>query len=903
MMSDTQPSVLGLSGAAAILLSADGMPVLRLGASGIPEQLLSRRAAVMLLVGSLCESRDRQLEVYAQITRTDRSEAEKVFEATRTCYEHILRRGAGSQVMAGPTPAEIAQLIKRLVDDAGRKEPVRPVRMSTPRSLTWIATLHCSYRCRYCYLLGHGGGTPNHRPRAPMPLARLRELFEEAAHIGVRHVTISGGEPLEYPPIVAAIRTLKVLGMTLSLVTKRYLAAELISLFSSQDIIGVSLDSCEPQVVSDLTGSPRAFMWMDRTLLNLVGRPCRKCVETVVTTMNQHQIPETLVYAASRQVDEIHLSRVMRSRYRNYNELLLRDDEWQNLCDRVGEKYPDLRVGDMSIRLEPPGSRGADPAASGDDITYAGLQAKPLSSFTCPKLDRDLVFDSQGNVYACHRIPEMIVGDVRRASLSEAWQSESLRRLAFPPRDWYHGTACEACEYFAGCLDKNRCLYYSLLAYGRCFIPDPFAHCRKRTCFARDYQPLLNPVERTASVSASASGSQGETGQNVPRQRPKTEVSPMRTLLIPRKSASLESVGSFIYLLRSGAKDDPDGQAEIHHLCEHLLFQNLDKSRYPVFTIFRTAMEYTIFQFLFPAVHLVDCLRQVSSLLWDPAITPESVAAEAHVLAREAERRRQHYVFDCATRIARSYWRTPAPGGTITMAEVMRLIGSRHQHVSYHLLSYVGPQDEAEVASALRSYWPAPGSPEPEEVLPEPARTTGDMDMCWYHAGGETLTLSITTPGYRHIPDFSFRILTDYLVDTVQAQASRRCSSFSHKTLFYPERGFVLLFFPGAGDPDEILSLVGRALASLLPEHDGHRDRMTSFLQAYELEWMMRCECTADIARELTCSALRGQEQARPESLLEHIRGFALEKHRAVAEKYLSIFTAGGRQFEKIDAP
>lgn len=489
-----QQSILRLSKFCSIYLNTDGLPVLQAKSLGVVEQIVSRRVAVMLLVGCLCESVEKQLKIYSEITKTDALEAQKVFESTRTCYGHILQKGDCSYTEMDFSPDAIGQLVRKIIEGAAKNGSLQPVRMYSPRSLTWIATYQCSYSCKYCYLSGHKQKMQKKGSYLFMPSERLFELFKEASQIGVRHITITGGEPLDYPHISASIETIKSLGLKLSLTTKKCLSKDLISLFTQEDTIGISLDSCYPQVVSELTGNTNAFSEMNSALSNIANSCCKKSVETVVTKINHLHILDTIAYVKSQNVDEIRLLRVMRSVYRDFNELLLSDQEWQFLCDEVQEKYPDLKIGKMSISPFPAKSYGTDPPACSENITYTDANAKPLSCFTCPKLDRDMVFDSLGNVYACYRIPEMIVGSVRQSSISEVWQSKSLREITFPTREMYRGTECSDCEHFDKCLDKNRCIYYSLLAYGRYFAPDPFACCRKKTCFPRDYSPIMNPI-------------------------------------------------------------------------------------------------------------------------------------------------------------------------------------------------------------------------------------------------------------------------------------------------------------------------------------------------------------------------------------------------------------------------
>lgn len=377
----------------------------------------------------------------------------------------------------------------------------------------------------------------------------------------------------------------------------------------------------------------------------------------------------------------------------------------------------------------------------------------------------------------------------------------------------------------------------------------------------------------------------------------------MQILFIPRQNANFENVASFIYLLRSGSKDDLEGQTEIHHLCEHLLFSNLNKSRYPIFTIFRTTMEYTIFQFLFPAKHFIDCLQQVSLLLWNPCITKENFDAQFCIIKHEAEQRQNHYMFDCAFRIAKSYWNIPTTCGAITMPDATKLISCKHQNSDFHLLSYAGPQNRSEVMSVLNQHWPLKQSQNINEKTTIFNKANNDTNICGYFKTSETVTFIITMPGYLYIPDGSYRIITGYLVESMRARMNVLNFHFSYKKLSYPEKSFLIMFFPHNIDEKEIISIVKDVLLSLFLNKDTDKDRMTAFLQAYEFDWIIRCESTADIARELTCSTFRSDEIMSLEKLLSPIRDFDIKTHREMVDKYLSLFTECGKKFEKINVP
>lgn len=375
----------------------------------------------------------------------------------------------------------------------------------------------------------------------------------------------------------------------------------------------------------------------------------------------------------------------------------------------------------------------------------------------------------------------------------------------------------------------------------------------------------------------------------------------IRTLYIPRKNTSLENIGSFIYLLNSGSKDDIEGQAEIHHLCEHLLFTKLDKSRYPIFTIFRTTMEYTIFQFLFPAKYFIDCLQQVSSLLWNPCITKEAFNDQYRIIRNEGKYRQKHHVFDYAFHIAKSYWGMPTTCGSITISDVINLILHKHQNSSFHLLSYTGPLKKSEVVSAFECHWFSKHTIGTNNQPYTIDKENKNMTVCGYFKKSEITTVIITTPGYRYVPDDAYRIITNYLAESIRIKMVDTNSYFSHKQLSYPEKSFLIMYFSNNINENKIRSIFNDSLASLYLDKDVDKNRMKAFLQSYEFDWILRCESTANIAKELTCSTFRTNKIMSLQKILTSIHDFDIKKHRKMVDRYLSHFVKCGGELKKMD--
>ena len=81
--------------------------------------------------------------------------------------------------------------------------------------IAWV-TLNraCSLRCRWCYAANAG-----YRADDDMPLDLFRQIVDLVSGLGIRNVTLTGGEPTIYPHILEAIRYCKDHGLNVTIPT------------------------------------------------------------------------------------------------------------------------------------------------------------------------------------------------------------------------------------------------------------------------------------------------------------------------------------------------------------------------------------------------------------------------------------------------------------------------------------------------------------------------------------------------------------------------------------------------------------------------------------------------------------------------------------------------------------
>jgi radical SAM protein with 4Fe4S-binding SPASM domain len=156
-----------------------------------------------------------------------------------------------------------------------------------------------------------------------------------------------------------------------------------------------------------------------------------------------------------------------RSLHRPRPDLLLTEEQKQWLRAQIAlltEKYPQGKI-NFECR--------SDYRALSEES-----REKEFSGFPRCGVGRSCVIIAPGGaVIGCEQAPqtgEFILGNVRKQSLLEVWQSEKMARFMAVTREQYKGTVCEDCERFDGCYkEKGGCFIESIRAYGTRFAPHP----------------------------------------------------------------------------------------------------------------------------------------------------------------------------------------------------------------------------------------------------------------------------------------------------------------------------------------------------------------------------------------------------------------------------------------------
>ncbi len=409
---------------------------------------------------------DEVVEIISKAFNIEESEAERLVQRVlEACNMFLMRVEKRDKPLHNYNP----------LDYIFHPEEVNtPFRLSTPISLVYITTFRCLRRCICCF-----AACDNKAYCEELPFDSLKKIFDEAADIGVKTVSLSGGEPFLRKDIIKIIEYILGKGMYVEISTKARISEECARKLSDIGLpeIQVSIDSHREEIQDKLAGVKGTFRDLVSTIRALVKYDIRVRTNTVITRYNINDIPELVKFLQRLGVSEILLTPYTRSLGRHREDLFPEAEDYAMLVARLEGLKEEMKKAKITLRYEQ--VLRAYKYSVSPDKSETGI--RPM----CSAGRLGLVILPDGRVTICERLAHdqrFIVGDLKRESLIDVWNSSKLLAVIYPKRELYKGTVCYNCEEFEKCNDHGRCFVRALLAYGDPFTPDPLCPKSPKTC-------------------------------------------------------------------------------------------------------------------------------------------------------------------------------------------------------------------------------------------------------------------------------------------------------------------------------------------------------------------------------------------------------------------------------------
>ena len=372
-------------------------------------------------------------------------------------------------------------------------DDVRDVDACRPVYAVWEITLRCDLACRHC-------GSRAGRARAgELDTREALDLVQELAELGVKEVTLIGGEAYLRDDWTEIARAVRSHGMQCTITTggrgltlERARAARRAGVQS----VSVSIDGVR-DTHDALRGVRGSFDAAMEAMANLrdVGMPVAANTQINRLSLGELESVYDLLVAERIHAWQLQLTVAM-GRAADETELLLEPYQMLDLMPRLARLK--LRADAENIRLWP-----------GNNIGYFGPHESVLRSLmphrhmgSCGAGRMTLGLEANGDVKGCPSLPsaDYVGGNVREHSLRDIWERAApLRFTRTRTTDDLWGR-CKDCYYAETCLAG--CSWTTHVLFGRTGN-NPFCHHRalelaregRRERLVRTRQPAGLPFD------------------------------------------------------------------------------------------------------------------------------------------------------------------------------------------------------------------------------------------------------------------------------------------------------------------------------------------------------------------------------------------------------------------------
>lgn len=340
-----------------------------------------------------------------------------------------------------------------------------PQRFAAPLIVVWNYTNACNLKCRHCYQ----NAGPKPAPEELRTEQKL-DLVDQMAEEYVPFVAFAGGEPLVAKDIWRVLEHCKRRGVHTTVATNGTLltpevCARLVE--SGVKYVEVSLDSVNPDEHDRFRGLPGAWKRTVEGIRNAARTPGLRCgLAACITRANFAQTDAMIELAKDLGCTTfVHFNFIPVGRGREMVAMDLTPREREELMKLLNRH---LQEGKISIMSTAP-QFGRACLAYGPLEGYMatahagkgkGRQAKVLAKYIggCGAGRCYCAVQPDGKLTPCVYISSLVVGDLKKQRLREAWENPLFELLSNRADRGDHCAVCDFRAYCGGC--RARALSY-----------------------------------------------------------------------------------------------------------------------------------------------------------------------------------------------------------------------------------------------------------------------------------------------------------------------------------------------------------------------------------------------------------------------------------------------------------
>jgi radical SAM protein with 4Fe4S-binding SPASM domain len=341
-------------------------------------------------------------------------------------------------------------------------------RQTRPIYAVWEITLACDLACRHC-----GSRAGRERPDE-LDTREALDLVDQMADLGVKEVTLIGGEAYLRPDWLDIVRAIRKRGMECTMTSGgRGLTPEVIEKAHEAGLMGASISLDGDEETHDrLRGVRGSYRAAVAAMREMRARKMRVSCNTQINRLSVPHLGGILELIASLGVHswQIQLT-VPMGRAADEPDVLLQPYDLLDVHPRIAALKK--RCDELGVRLWP-----------GNNIGYFGPHEATIRGYhvrghggSCGAGRSTLGIEANGAIKGCPSLPsaEWTGGNIRDAKLVDIWERAAPLRYTRDRTTRDLWGFCATCYYAEECM--SGCTWTSFVALGRAGN-NPYCHHR-----------------------------------------------------------------------------------------------------------------------------------------------------------------------------------------------------------------------------------------------------------------------------------------------------------------------------------------------------------------------------------------------------------------------------------------
>lgn len=380
-----------------------------------------------------------------------------------------LKDGELEDILLQPQYRRAVSNVCRSVGNIGLSTPQC---FSAPLVIVWNFTNACNLNCKHCYQDAHN------KLDDELTLEEKLNVVDQMVYNDVSAIAFAGGEPLLHKDFWPVVEHCKEVGMYISVATNGTLITKEVAkrlMDIGVQYVEVSIDSAVPERHDEFRGGKDYFKRTVEGVKNAVEAGLSVGVATVASKTGYQEMDDIIKLTKELGAQKFYaFNFIPTGRAKDIIDIDLTPQERENMLDKLYTEF--LRKEIFSFTTCPQYGRKcyeANPEGVIVNSHYGyieGAQAKMLADYIggCGAGRCYCAFQPNGKVTPCVFMPLEIVGDLKKETLKEIWDKETIM-TQLRDRELLKGH-CKVCDYRAMC---GGCRARAYGYFGDYFEADP----------------------------------------------------------------------------------------------------------------------------------------------------------------------------------------------------------------------------------------------------------------------------------------------------------------------------------------------------------------------------------------------------------------------------------------------